>query len=164
MFRDVDRLYVEGSSSVIPDVQHPDLDRFPLYRSAQPFDTILEVSTFPPLSRCPPLPAAERTFQPGDILLIPALWLHSTKCLSDDGSVSVNVFFRSQPTSVYPATDVWSNQDLVPFAEAQQGVAAAVQALDGLPTTQRAFYLKKLGLALLKDGEGLAEMSNGGAS
>ena len=49
---DVNKLYVEGSSSPVLDVDHPDLSRFPRFAKTHAMECIL---------------------QPGDILFIPAL-------------------------------------------------------------------------------------------
>jgi len=111
------KLYVRGSSSAVLDVDHADAARFPEFAAAQ---------------------RIECTMQEGDVLFIPALWFHNVT--ANDFSVAVNCFWRHLDASVYPAKDLYGNQDLVPAAKAQQHVAAAREELARLPQPYRDFY------------------------
>jgi ribosomal protein L16 Arg81 hydroxylase len=69
-----ENLYVEGSSSRVPDIDRWNDDEFPLFRRA--------------VAR-----RLECELGPGDVLFLPALWFHNVT--SKDFSVAVNVFWRS---------------------------------------------------------------------
>jgi tRNA wybutosine-synthesizing protein 5 len=69
-----ERLYVEGSSSRVADIDRFNDDEFPMFRASLQ-------------SR------SECELQPGDALFIPALWFHNTTSVGF--SVGVNVFWRS---------------------------------------------------------------------
>jgi ribosomal protein L16 Arg81 hydroxylase len=84
--------------------------------------------------------------KPGDVLFIPKCWIHAIRSL--EPSIGVNVFFRTQDAELYPKQDVWGNADLVPFQQARDDLARAVDRLAGLPAGQRQLYLKKLGSEL----------------
>ncbi|EGG11606.1 uncharacterized protein MELLADRAFT_46862 [Melampsora larici-populina 98AG31] len=120
-------LYLEGSSSHIPNFEQPDLEKFPLYRKSHPMITILE---------------------PGDVLFIPATWLHSVQSL--EPSISINIFFRTQPNALYSTHDVWGNVDPLPVQSVQKETMDSIKKLDLLPSTQRQFYIKKLGMDLIR--------------
>jgi Cupin-like domain len=60
---------VESNKSQIPDVDHVDLDRFPLFAKATPTRFVLE---------------------PGETLFVPSGWWHTTRLLEPIVSVSVN--------------------------------------------------------------------------
>ena len=77
-----------GSSSEVTDIHSADHERYPLYRQAEHTDI---------------------TLRPGQALYIPALWLHSV--LSEDFSISVNVFWRDLPMEAYPRKDLYGNRD-----------------------------------------------------
>ncbi|KAH9824039.1 hypothetical protein DFH28DRAFT_921540 [Melampsora americana] len=120
-------LYLEGSSSHMPNFEQPDLEKYPLYRKSHMISAILE---------------------PGDVLFIPATWLHSVQSL--EPSISINTFFRSQPSSLYSTRDVWGNVDPLPVQSVQTEMMKLIQKLDLLPITQRQFYIKKLGMDLIR--------------
>jgi hypothetical protein len=69
-----ENLYVEGSSSRVPDVDRWNDDEFPLFRRS--------------VAR-----RLECELGPGDVLFLPALWFHNVT--SKDFSVAINVFWRS---------------------------------------------------------------------
>jgi len=62
------------NNSLIKDIDHPDLEKFPLFAKAEPTEFILE---------------------PGEMLFIPSHWWHTTKMLSPSISVSANVVNQS---------------------------------------------------------------------
>ncbi|KAG0147860.1 hypothetical protein CROQUDRAFT_670276 [Cronartium quercuum f. sp. fusiforme G11] len=121
-------LYIEGSSSHIPNFDKPNLNKFPLYRKSHPMITILE---------------------PGDVLFIPATWLHSVKSL--ESSISINIFFRTQSNHLYSTHDVWGNVDPLPIQKFEREITLdAIKLLDELPLFQRQLYLKKIGMNLIR--------------
>ena len=66
MYRKPDQLNI----SRIRDVEHPDLNQFPLFAKAEPTTFILE---------------------PGESLFIPGKWWHTTRMLTPSISISVNI-------------------------------------------------------------------------
>ena len=76
--------------------------------------------------------------RPGDLLYIPSLWLHNV--LSEDFSISVNVFWRDLPAYAYPNKDLYGNADPLAAATAAAHVQKAVQQLGKLPKHFRKFY------------------------
>lgn len=59
----------EENKSAIPDIEHPDLSKFPLYRAAQGMRFLLH---------------------PGETLFIPSGWWHTARILSTSITVSIN--------------------------------------------------------------------------
>ena len=108
---------MSGSSSEVTDVACPDGDQYPLYQEAKHMDCIL---------------------RPGEMLYIPSLWLHSV--LSENFSISVNVFWRDLPASAYPKKDLYGNADPLAATAAAAHVEKAVQQLGKLPEHFRKFY------------------------
>jgi len=90
---------------------------------------------------------------PGDLLFIPAFWLHSVKSL--EFSVSVNIFWRRLPTDNYDKKDMFGNRDLVFARRADEGVSKAIRLLSRLPAYYRDFYarrfIRKLREVLIED-------------
>jgi hypothetical protein len=58
----------------VNDVQHVDLERFPLFRNAEPMEVVVE---------------------PGEILVIPAFWFHCVYALDDVISISFGLLWSS---------------------------------------------------------------------
>lgn len=156
--REIINLYVEGSSSHIPNFESPDLDRFPLYRKCHPTICILK---------------------PGDTLFIPAHWIHSVQTI--EPSISINTFFKTERLESFYSSkrDIWGNLDLSPYQElhdrfikrlmvtdphdatlqdhkkkmestTQTNDQEAFETFNRLPTPQRQFYLKKLAADIVR--------------
>ena len=83
-------LYMEESSSRVVDVDNPNLEQYPLFPLAQQHECFLNS---------------------GDVLFIPALWLHNVTALQP--SLSVNVFWKNLPHELYANHDLYGNRDLV---------------------------------------------------
>ena len=81
--------------------------------------------------------------QPGDVLYIPPLWLH-TASPSDGVSISVNVFFRSLDTGYAPGKDIYGNRDVQAYEKGRRDVQKITRSFDGLPSDMRRFYLDRL--------------------
>jgi histone arginine demethylase JMJD6 len=64
----------ESNKSQVEDLEHPDLERFPLFARASPTRFVL---------------------QPGETLFVPAGWWHTTRLLTTTISVSVNAANRA---------------------------------------------------------------------
>jgi tRNA wybutosine-synthesizing protein 4 len=85
----------------------------------------------------------EACLQPGDILFLPALWLHSASPTSGM-SIGVNVFFRSLSSGYAAGKDVYGNRDLQAYEKGRQDIARIIKSFDGLPVDVRGFYLQRL--------------------
>ena len=87
-------LYMEGDKSQVIDIDHPDLEKYPEFQKAKPYECVMER---------------------GDILFIPALWFHNMTAL--DFSVAVNVFWRNLPRELYDKKDPYGNKDPLPASK-----------------------------------------------
>ena len=87
--------------------------------------------------------------QPGDILYIPPLWLH-TASPTDGVSVAVNVFFRDLDSGYAPGRDVYGNRDVQAYETGRRDIERICRSFDHLPVDMRGFYLDRLS-AELKD-------------
>ncbi|EGR46109.1 uncharacterized protein TRIREDRAFT_80813 [Trichoderma reesei QM6a] len=87
----------------------------------------------------------EAVLHPGDILLLPALWLHTAAPVSDM-SIAVNVFFRDpgQQEHYSSGRDVYGNKDFEVYERGRQAVARIAKSLQSLPPVAREFYLCRL--------------------
>ncbi|KAM0453848.1 hypothetical protein ACHAO4_004592 [Trichoderma viride] len=87
----------------------------------------------------------EAEIHPGDILLLPALWLHTAAPMSDM-STAVNVFFRDLEQQEHYASgrDVYGNKDLEAYEKGRQAVARIAKTLRPLPPAAREFYLSRI--------------------
>ncbi|PTB61757.1 LCM-domain-containing protein [Trichoderma citrinoviride] len=87
----------------------------------------------------------EAVLHPGDVLLLPALWLHTAAPISDM-SIAVNVFFRDpgQKDHYSSGRDVYGNRDLEVYEKGRQAVARIAKSLQSLPPAAREFYLCRL--------------------
>ncbi|KAH0495546.1 hypothetical protein TgHK011_009089 [Trichoderma gracile] len=87
----------------------------------------------------------EAVLHPGDVLLLPALWLHTAAPVSDM-SIAVNVFFRDpgQQDHYSSGRDVYGNKDLEVYEKGRQAVARIAKSLQSLPPAAREFYLCRL--------------------
>ncbi|GMH40346.1 hypothetical protein BSKO_08250 [Bryopsis sp. KO-2023] len=126
-------LYIVGSSSSVIDVENPDLAKFPLFGNARYVDVNLN---------------------PGDSLFIPALWFHNV--LSEDFSVSINIFFHYADRSLHDRKDLYGNREPLPVQEAEKLVEQALGKMKGLPTSFKKFYggrlLRKMEQGVLGGG------------
>ncbi|KAG5749106.1 hypothetical protein H9Q69_011561 [Fusarium xylarioides] len=124
---DVNNLaFAPGASSSSLDVLAA-LDKQELVSTTNPYEAILE---------------------PGDLLYIPAMWLH-TASPTTDLSVAVNVFFRDLDSGYSTGRDVYGNRDLAAYEKARQDISRIVKSFDRLPSEIRDFYLKRLADELL---------------
>lgn len=122
----VDALYVKTSSSNILDIENADIAQFPYLQDLErQQDRIYECN-----------------LNPGDVLFIPALWLHSVH--SQTFSVSVNTFFREIDDRYYDQQDVYGNRDHVDGAEALKKLDDSILKLDSLPEYYKRFYYSKM--------------------
>lgn len=89
---------------------------------------------------------------PGDILYIPALWLHTAQPKSGT-SVAVNVFFRDLDSGYAAGRDVYGNRDVQAYEDGRRDVKRIAGRFARLPPEMRTFYLSQLSREL----EDLAE-------
>lgn len=85
----------------------------------------------------------EALLQPGDVLFIPPLWLHTASPL-DNVSISVNVFFRNIDTGYAPGRDVYGNRDLQAYEKGRRDVERISKSFEKLPRDMGKFYLERL--------------------
>lgn len=81
--------------------------------------------------------------QPGDIIYIPPLWLH-TASPTLGVSISVNVFFRNLESGYAPGKDVYGNRDVQAYEKGRQDIEKLTRSFDELPWYMRSFYLDRL--------------------
>ena len=113
-------LYLEGSSSIVREVDNHDPLVFPRFARAR-------------------RAALEVILQPGDVLYIPALWSHHVTALHG-ASIALNVFYRHLSTEQYPVKDLYGNADPIAATLAAKNIDAAMDALKSLPQDYRVFY------------------------
>ncbi|PVH80226.1 LCM-domain-containing protein [Cadophora sp. DSE1049] len=85
----------------------------------------------------------EALVQPGDILFLPSLWLHTASPTSEV-SIAVNVFFRNLFAGYAAGKDVYGNRDLQAYEKGRQDIVKIVKSFDSLPREVRGFYLQRL--------------------
>jgi tRNA wybutosine-synthesizing protein 4 len=85
----------------------------------------------------------EAILNPGDVLFIPALWLH-TASPTEGVSVAVNVFFRNLNGAYAAGRDVYGNRDLQVYEKGRLDVARIAKSFSNLPEDARRFYLQRL--------------------
>lgn len=85
----------------------------------------------------------EVLLQPGDVLFLPSLWLHTASPTSGM-SVAVNIFFRNLRNGYAAGKDVYGNRDLQAYEKGRQDIAKIVKSFESLPADVRGFYLQRL--------------------
>ncbi|RAL67187.1 hypothetical protein DID88_007964 [Monilinia fructigena] len=85
----------------------------------------------------------EVLLQPGDVLFLPSLWLHTASPTSGM-SVAVNVFFRNLRNGYAAGKDVYGNRDLQAYEKGRQDIAKIARSFESLPTDVRGFYMQRL--------------------
>ena len=85
----------------------------------------------------------EAILNPGDVLFLPSLWLHTAKPLNGI-SVSVNVFFKSLRYGYAAGKDVYGNRDLQAYEKGRQDISKISKLFESLPQDARKFYLLRL--------------------
>ncbi|TIC97755.1 tRNA wybutosine-synthesizing protein 4 [Colletotrichum higginsianum] len=96
----------------------------------------------------------EAAVQPGDILFLPPLWLH-TATPTSDMSVAVNIFFRNLEKGYSVGRDVYGNRDLAAYEKARQDIARIGSSFSKLPLDAREFYIRRLADELLQSTKSL---------
>ncbi|KAJ6036906.1 LCM-domain-containing protein [Penicillium herquei] len=86
----------------------------------------------------------EVIMQPGDILFIPPLWLHTACSTTSEVSVAVDFFFRNLPKSYAPGLDVYGNRDLHAYETSREGLQRITRSFEGVPPDMARFYLRRL--------------------
>ena len=81
--------------------------------------------------------------QPGEILYIPPLWLHTVFPL-ENASVSVNVFFRDLETGYAYGKDIYGNRDVQAYEKGRTDIQKIVNSFVKLPRDMASFYLERL--------------------
>jgi tRNA wybutosine-synthesizing protein 4 len=94
----------------------------------------------------------EAQLGPGDVLLIPSMWLH-TATPTSNLSIAVNVFFRDLDGAYSAGRDVYGNRDLAAYEKGRLDVARIGKSLEKLPSEIRRFYLSRLASELLQYAE-----------
>lgn len=91
----------------------------------------------------------EAYLNPGDILYLPPLWLHTAAPVTELG-VAVNVFFRSLETGYAAGRDVYGNRDLAAYEKGRQDVTRIANAFGKVPSDMKEFYVRRLAGELLQ--------------
>ena len=96
----------------------------------------------------------EAELQPGDVLFLPPLWLHTATPTSNT-SIAVNVFFKDLEANHYASgRDVYGNRDLAAYEKGRQDVARIANGFQKLPAEVREFYLLRLADELRRKTQG----------
>ena len=85
----------------------------------------------------------EALLQPGDVLFIPPLWLHTASPV-DGFSISVNIFFRNLDAGYAPGRDTYGNRDLQAYEKGRRDIEKISRSFHTLPTDIAKFYLERL--------------------
>lgn len=85
----------------------------------------------------------EALLEPGDILFLPPLWLH-TALPTSGVSIAVNTFFKNLQDVYALGKDVYGNRDLQAYEKGRQNIAKIVSSFDHMPGDVRGFYLQRL--------------------
>ncbi|KAK1093492.1 tRNA methyltransferase ppm2 [Friedmanniomyces endolithicus] len=101
----------------------------------------------------------EAILEPGDILFIPPMWVH-TAAPTEGMSVAVNIFFRNLQQNTYAAgRDVYGNRDLGAYERGRKDIDRIVKSFDNLPADVSGFYLERLANELLEKARAVAQTS-----
>lgn len=85
----------------------------------------------------------EFLLEPGDVLFIPPLWLH-TASPAGNVSISVNVFFRNLDFGYAPGRDVYGNRDVQAYEKGRRDIEKMTRSFNKLPADMARFYLERL--------------------
>lgn len=96
----------------------------------------------------------EALLKPGDVLFLPALWLHAAAPMSNM-SIAVNVFFRDLESGYATGRDVYGNRDLAAYERGRQDAARIARSFQQLPLAARQFYLARIADELRQAAEGV---------
>lgn len=91
----------------------------------------------------------EVVLNPGDLLFLPSLWLHTTSPMTNLG-VAVNLFFRNLASGYAAGRDVYGNRDLAAYEKGRQEVSRIVASFNKIPPQMREFYVKRLANELVQ--------------
>ena len=95
----------------------------------------------------------EALIQPGEVLFIPPLWLHTASPV-DKISISVNVFFRNLEDGYAPGRDIYGNRDLQAYEKGRRDIVMMSKSFEKLPTDMAKFYLERLADELRAKAQG----------
>ncbi|EME40518.1 hypothetical protein DOTSEDRAFT_65234 [Dothistroma septosporum NZE10] len=99
----------------------------------------------------------EAVLNPGDILFIPPMWVH-TAAPAEGMSVAVNVFFRNLPEKGYAVgRDVYGNRDLAAYERGRKDIARIVKSFEDLPGDVSGFYLERLANEMMEKARSVRE-------
>lgn len=85
----------------------------------------------------------EVVLNPGDVLFLPPLWLHTASPTSGL-SIAVNVFFRNMHSGYAAGKDVYGNRDLQAYEKGRQDITKIIKSFEGCSPDVRGFYLQRL--------------------
>lgn len=94
----------------------------------------------------------EALLQPGDVVFIPPLWLHTASPI-DKVTISVNVFFRNLDVGYAPGRDIYGNRDLQAYEKGRRDIENISKSFNKLPTDTGKFYLERLADELKEKAE-----------
>ncbi|KXT00480.1 hypothetical protein AC578_4069 [Pseudocercospora eumusae] len=97
----------------------------------------------------------EAVLDPGDILFIPPMWVHTT-APTESLSIAVNVFFRNLSNGYAAGRDVYGNRDLAAYEKGRKDIDKIVKSFDSLPPDVSGFYLERLANEMLEKAKNLS--------
>lgn len=113
---------------------------FPPGASTSLIDNIFEFPDSSLPGRCRPM---ETILEPGDVIFIPATWLHATLPL--DVSVSLNFFWKDLAPEVYGhGKDIYGNKDIEAYETGRKVIQKLQTTFEGVPDEVKKFYLARL--------------------
>lgn len=117
---------------------------FPAGASTSLIENIFEFPESSLPGRCRPI---EVVLEPGDIVFIPATWLHATLPL--EASISLNFFWKDLSPEIYgPGRDIYGNKDIAAYENGRRAVQKIKQSFEGVPDEIKRFYLLRLAAEL----------------
>lgn len=131
--RDADKMYLDGSSSRIPNGGFSEEEGYPLLNEAR---------------------GVEGELQRGEGIYIPACWIHSVESGNSGVSIAVNIFFGDGGRK----RDVWGNSDGDEEKDAREDAVRVVrERLATLPRGRRSMYAHKVAAAIAELARGTDE-------
>lgn len=120
---------------------------FPAGASTSLIENIFEFPESALPGRCKPI---ETILEPGDVIFIPATWLHATLPL--ETSISLNFFWKDLSPEVYGGgKDIYGNKDIEAYENGRRMIQKIKHTFEDVPDEIKKFYLLRLAEELKKN-------------